>query len=169
MWIRKATTSDVDAMSQLIGEFAAQGLMLPRSPKSLYENIQNFTVAEWDGQVVGTVGLHVLWKDLAEVRSLAVSPTCHGLGIGRKLVEQTIAEAERLHIRQVLSLTYQLKFFSRLGFSVVQRDSLPHKVWKDCVLCSKFDRCDEIAMIYYTKCSIDVHPDVHPTEQLKAF
>lgn len=150
MWIRKATVDDVEAIQGLIGQFAAAGLMLPRSAKSLYETIQNFTVAVQDDEVVGTVGLHVLWKDLAEVRSLAVSPDVHGQGIGRQLVLFTLREAELLGVPQVLSLTYQTSFFSRLGFQVVERDSLPRKVWKDCVLCKKFDRCDEVAMVYYT-------------------
>ncbi|MCL6453115.1 MAG: N-acetyltransferase [Alicyclobacillus sp.] len=150
MWIRKATVDDVESMQHLIGQFAAEGLMLPRSEKSLYETIQNFTVAESAGRVVGTAGLHVLWKDLAEVRSLAVSPDCHGQGLGRRLVESCIEEATHLGIARILSLTYQTAFFERLGFTVVERDTLPRKVWKDCVLCKKFDRCDEVAMIYYT-------------------
>ncbi|QSO49435.1 N-acetyltransferase [Alicyclobacillus mengziensis] len=158
MRIRKATVEDVDSIQELIQQYAAIGLMLPRTAKSLYEHLQNFTVAEENGTIVGTVGLHILWKDLAEVRSLAVSADCHGQGIGRKLVEHTIFEAEQLGISQVLSLTYQTDFFSKLGFEVVKRDTLPRKVWKDCVICKKFDRCDEIAMIYYTQCFLKVQP-----------
>lgn len=158
MRIRKATVDDVDAIQSLVRQFAEVGLMLPRSAKSLYEHIQNFAVAVSEGAVVGAVGLHVLWKDLAEVRSLAVSPDCQGQGVGKQLVEFSIQEAEQLGILQVLSLTYQTSFFARLGFTVVERDSLPHKVWKDCVLCKKFDKCDEIAMIYYTKFPAKMHP-----------
>ncbi|MCL6637234.1 MAG: N-acetyltransferase [Alicyclobacillus sp.] len=157
MVIRKATVQDVEFMQPLIQHFADQGLLLPRSAKSLYEHILNFTVAEVDGKVVGTVGLHVLWKDLAEVRSLAVDPAYQGMGIGRKLVEHVIAEAEQLGVAQVLSLTYQTEFFRKLHFHLVERDTLPHKVWKDCVYCRKFDRCDEIAMIYYTHARTPVH------------
>lgn len=142
--------------------------MLPRSAKSLYEHIQNFTVAVSGEDIVGAVGLHVLWKDLAEVRSLAVSPTCQGQGIGKQLVEFTIKEAEQLGIEQLLSLTYQTSFFDRLGFTVVERDSLPHKVWKDCVLCKKFDQCDEIAMIYYTKLFGKLHTEDEPGLQQHA-
>ncbi|QSO53906.1 N-acetyltransferase [Alicyclobacillus curvatus] len=158
MRIRKATVEDVDSIQELIQQYAAIGLMLPRTAKSLYEHLQNFTVAEENGIIVGTVGLHVLWKDLAEVRSLAVSAECHGQGIGRKLVQHTVSEAEQLGIAQVLSLTYQTDFFSKLGFDIVHRDTLPRKVWKDCVICKKFDRCDEIAMIYYTQSFIKVQP-----------
>jgi amino-acid N-acetyltransferase len=149
--VRKATVTDVEDMHELIQRFADEGLMLPRSTKSLYEHVQNFTVALVGGKVVGTAGLHILWKDLAEIRSLAVSSDCHGQGIGRLLVREIQQEALELGIRQVLSLTYQETFFTKLGFHVVHRDSLPHKVWKDCVFCTKFDRCDEIAMIYETR------------------
>jgi amino-acid N-acetyltransferase len=160
MEIRKATIHDVDEMQPLIQQYADQGLMLPRSAKSLYEHIQCFTVAVKDGKVVGTVGLHILWKDLAEVRSLAVDPGYQGQGIGRKLVERAIWEAEQLGVEQVLSLTYQTDFFRKLNFHIVDRDSLPHKVWKDCVYCKKFDRCDEIAMVYYTQSFKSVHDPV---------
>lgn len=151
--IRKATVADVEDIHLLIQRFADEGLMLPRSLKSLYEHVQNFTVALLDGKVVGTTGLHILWRDLAEIRSLAVSPDSHGQGIGRLLVQEIQQEALDLGIKQVLSLTYQESFFAKLGFTVVHRDSLPHKVWKDCVYCNKFDRCDEIAMIYDVRSS----------------
>ncbi|MCL6517511.1 N-acetyltransferase [Alicyclobacillus sp.] len=160
MEIRKATIHDVEQMQPLIQHYADQGLMLPRSAKSLYEHIQCFTVAVIDERVVGTVGLHILWKDLAEVRSLAVDPGYQGRGIGRRLVERAIWEAEQLGVDQVLSLTYQTDFFHKLNFHIVDRDSLPHKVWKDCVYCKKFDRCDEIAMVYYTQSFKKVHAPV---------
>lgn len=150
MEIRKATVHDVARMQQLIEQFATEGLMLPRSAKSLYENLQAFTVAVENDQVLGTAGLHVLWKDLAEIRSLAVDPACQGQGVGRKLVEQLITDARGIGIPQVLSLTYQTKFFDKLGFVQVNKESLPHKIWKDCIHCKKFYHCDETAMIYYT-------------------
>lgn len=156
MQIRKATTLDVREMQALIQHFAELGLMLPRSEKSLYEHLQCFTVAMADGRVVGTAGLHVLWKDLAEVRSLAVHPDCHGQGIGRLLVDALIRESEELGIPQVLSLTYQTRFFDKLGFHTVQKETLPHKIWKDCIHCKKFLHCDEIAMVYYTQCALNL-------------
>jgi amino-acid N-acetyltransferase len=151
MQIRKATMDDVDDMQQLIQHFADQGLMLPRTLRSLYEHLQCFTVAVSGGRVVGTAGLHILWRDLAEIRSLAVHPMCHGQGIGRLLVQRLTREAEELGIAQVLSLTYQTAFFEKLGFRVVEKHLLPHKVWKDCIYCKKFNHCDETAMIYYTQ------------------
>ena len=145
--IRKATVEDVPHMESLIAHYAAEGLMLPRTEKSLYENVHCFAVAEVDGQVVGTAGLHVLWKDLAEIRSLAVKPGFQGQGIGRYLVGSLVDEAHHLRITRVLSLTYQIEFFHKLGFSTVEKETLPHKIWRDCVHCAKFHCCDETAMV----------------------
>ncbi|WAH35563.1 N-acetyltransferase [Alicyclobacillus dauci] len=150
MEVRKASSSDVESMQKLIQQFADIGLMLPRTIKSLCEHLQCFTVAVENDKVIGVAGLHVLWKDLAEIRSLAVDPDLHGRGVGRKIVEQLLQEAEKLGIAQVLSLTYQTQFFEKLDFHVVRKESLPHKVWKDCIYCNKFYHCDEVAMVYYT-------------------
>lgn len=125
--------------------------MLPRSDRSLYEHLQCFTVAVDKGRVVGTAGLHILWRDLAEIRSLAVLPELQGQGVGRRLVDSLVDRATTLGIAQVLSLTYQTTFFSKLGFTTVQKESLPHKIWKDCIHCKKFYHCDEVAMVYYTE------------------
>ncbi|EJY54415.1 GCN5-related N-acetyltransferase [Alicyclobacillus hesperidum URH17-3-68] len=150
MEIRKATSTDVEEMQQLIQQFADIGLMLPRTIKSLCEHLQCFTVAVEDGKVIGVAGLHVLWTDLAEIRSLAVAPEAHGRGVGRQMVTALLQEAEHLGIAQVLSLTYQTGFFEKLDFHIVRKESLPHKVWKDCIYCNKFYHCDEVAMVYYT-------------------
>jgi amino-acid N-acetyltransferase len=149
--IRKAASSDIEHIQQLIQQFADMGLMLPRTVKSLCEHLQCFTVAVQDNRVVGVAGLHVLWKDLAEIRSLAVDPDVHGNGIGRKIIEHLLIEAEALGIAQVLSLTYQTGFFEKLNFHVIRKETLPHKVWKDCIYCNKFYHCDEVAMVYYTR------------------
>lgn len=154
MQIRKATIEDIDEMQRLIQQFADLGLMLPRTVKSLCEHLQSFTVVVRDGRVVGAVGLHILWTDLAEVRSLAVDPSCHGQGIGRLLVETAIRQAEELRVTQVLSLTYQTDFFDKLGFHVVNKETLPHKIWRDCMYCKKFQHCDEIAMVYTTQAAL---------------
>ncbi|GGJ03226.1 acetyltransferase [Alicyclobacillus cellulosilyticus] len=157
MLVRKACIRDVEEMHQLIQMYAEQGLLLPRTVQSLCEHLQCFFVAELDGRIVGTAGLHILWKDLAEIRSLAVHPDVQGQGIGRQLVERLIEEAAALGVPQVLSLTYQTAFFAKLGFQVVQKETLPHKIWKDCIHCRKFAHCDEVAMIYYTTAPVPVH------------
>jgi len=140
--------ADVPAIHALITVFAEQGLMLFRSLTELYENIRSFLVYEKDGRVVGCCALEILWKDMAEIRSLAVDRGCHGEGVGSKLVHAAVEEARRLGIPKVLSLTYRQSFFERLGFRVVARTALPHKVWTACVGCPKMDFCDEIPMLY---------------------
>lgn len=146
--VRRAGVQDVVGMASIINGAAELGQMLPKSHAALYENLREFRVAvDADGQVVGVCGLSIVWSNLAEVISLAVLPTCRGQGLGRRLVSACMAEARRLGIRKVMTLTYQQRFFERLGFGVVDRMALPMKVWSVCVQCPKNQACDEIAMI----------------------
>jgi amino-acid N-acetyltransferase len=145
--LRNATVHDVPRMGHIINSHAELGKMLFKSYQQLYENLRDFAVYEVGRKVVGCVGLTIVWADLAEVRSLAVDGKYQGRGIGKKLVQWTIDEARRLGVRRVMSLTYEKEFFARLGFVVVNKDSLPLKVWSDCVACPKRDDCDEIAML----------------------
>ncbi|GAB7389066.1 N-acetyltransferase [Bacillaceae bacterium] len=144
---RQATMRDLDQMYELINHYARQGLLLPRSKFSLCEQLRSFTVAADETRIVGVGGLHILWEDLAEIRSLAISPDARGKGIGKRLVEILVAEARSLAIRRVMALTYQVKFFQQCGFQVVSKEELPQKVWRDCLNCSKFPSCDETAMV----------------------
>ena|SRR6185503_1464844 len=123
--------------------------MLFKSYAQLFESLRDFAVYEDDatGEVMGCVGLSIIWADLAEVRSLAVDNSQRGKGIGSQLVQWTIEEARRLGIRRIMSLTYEQRFFEKLGFVVVAKESLPLKVWSDCVRCPKNENCDEIAMV----------------------
>ena len=145
--LRKPTVQDVPVMARIINQYAAQGKMLPRSHHRLYGDLRDFTLATLEGCVVGCGGLHVTWEDLAEVRSLAIDPQYVHRGIGRLLVERLLVEARELGLPRVFALTYQQAFFARLGFTVVSRDTLPHKIWGECLDCPKFQNCDEIAMI----------------------
>jgi len=147
MTIRQATMSDVDQMLEIINQYAQQGLMLPRTKLSVCENLQSFVVAH-DGQdVLGVAGLHILWEDLAEIRSLAISENAKGMGVGKRLVLHLVEQCQKLGINRVLALTYQKEFFDKCGFHIVAKETLPQKVWKDCINCSKLPMCDEIAMI----------------------
>jgi len=145
--IRAATIHDVPRIQQIINSHAELGRMLFKSLAQLYEDLRDFAVYEEDGQILGCVGLTIIWADLAEVRSLAVDSAYQGRGIGKQLVEWTVSEARRLSIRKIMSLTYEQRFFEKLGFEVVPKESLPLKVWSDCVRCPKRDGCDEIAMV----------------------
>jgi amino-acid N-acetyltransferase len=151
MMIRTATIHDVPRIQEIVNGHAELGRMLFKSYAQLFETLRDFAVAQidepLDGQIVGCIGLSIIWADLAEVRSLAVDPAYIGQGIGRRLVEWAVSEARRLRIRRLMSLTYEQVFFEKLGFSVVEKDSLPLKVWSDCVSCPKREGCDEIAMV----------------------
>jgi amino-acid N-acetyltransferase len=145
--IRSATIHDVPRIQQIINSHAELGKMLFKSFAQLYEDLRDFGVYEADGRVVGCAALTIIWADLAEVRSLAVEEGFRGKGVGRQLVEWTVEEGRRLGIARLMALTYEQTFFEKLGFKVVPKETLPLKVWSDCVRCPKRDACDEIAVV----------------------
>ncbi|NPV72976.1 MAG: N-acetyltransferase [Pelotomaculum sp.] len=147
MKFRKARITDVEPIHALITYYADRGLMLARPRTMLYEGLREFTIAEDRGRVVGAGSLHIIWEDLAEIRALAVDPAYARQGIGSGLVKMFIEEARELALPRVFALTYQQEFFEKCGFRVVQKESLPQKVWKECVNCPKFPNCEEVAMI----------------------
>jgi amino-acid N-acetyltransferase len=162
--IRPATIHDVPRIQQIVNSHAEMGKMLFKSFAQLYESLRDFAVYEVDGNVVGCTALSIIWADLAEVRSLAVDESFTGRGIGRRLVEWCVDESRRLQIRKLMSLTYERAFFEKLGFVVVDKDSLPLKVWSDCVRCPKRDGCDEIAMVReLSEVPMIVMPAARPT------
>ncbi|MBS1244341.1 MAG: N-acetylglutamate synthase, partial [Deltaproteobacteria bacterium] len=124
--IRKARMSDVKTIQNLIGEYARKGDMLPRSLSSIYEDLRDYFVFEnEEGEVIGSAAIHIMWEDLAEVRSLAVREGEMRRGIGTKLVEACISEAIVLGITRIFALTYRPDFFRRLGFREVDKSELP--------------------------------------------
>lgn len=146
--IRKATMSDTATMYELINKFADEGKLLHRTLKSIYENLQCFYIAEDEGRVIGTASLHILDKDLAEIRSLTVAPDYMGKGIGKQLVLAIVDETKAIEVPTLLSLTYQVDFFYKCGFELIEKEKLPmQKVWKDCMHCPSYNNCDENAMI----------------------
>lgn len=149
--IRPARMGDVRAIHALLSLFAAKGLMLPRSISSLYDHLRDFVVYEEDGVILGICALHICWDDLAEIRSLAVVEKRQKSGIGAMLVESCLDEANSLEISQVFVLTYQAGFFRKFGFIDRDKQDLPHKIWSDCIHCSKFPDCDEDALIRTSK------------------
>ena len=138
---------DAGAIRDLINAYAELGRMLFRSQAEVYESLRDFKVAEAGGETVGCVALHIYWRDLAEIKSLAVREDLKGRGIGAALVRAAVAEAKRLGLSRLFALTLEGGFFERLGFEQVSMDSLPLKVWSDCIRCPKQDQCDEIAMV----------------------
>jgi amino-acid N-acetyltransferase len=146
--IRKAKISDVRSIHALLAHFADQGLLLPRSLSEIYDHLRDYTVMRTpDDNIVGVVALNICWEDLAEVKSLAVREDYQTKGMGRRLVEHCLSDAVVLGISRVFTLTYQSEFFEKLGFELVDKSSLPQKIWADCIKCPKFPDCDEIALL----------------------
>lgn len=145
--IRKAEMKDVPIVHELVNDYASRGEMLARSRSEIYEGLRDFFIAEEEGQILGCAALHINWEDLAEVRSLAVSETAQKRGIGKKLVEACIQEARDLGVAKVYALTYRPGFFEQLGFDQVPKETLPHKIWGDCLKCPQFPNCDEDAVM----------------------
>ena len=144
--IRKARIVDVRAIQGLIEGSASKGEMLHRSLSEIYDNIRDFYVFQGNRSLLGTCALHICWEDLAEIRSLTVLEDERRKGIGSKLVKACLREAKQLGIPKVFALTYEPSFFQKFGFGIVDKATLPHKVWSDCLKCVKFPDCDEIAM-----------------------
>jgi len=145
--LRKAQIHDIKDIQKLLVVYANRGEMLSRSLSELYESLRDFYVYEEDGKLLGTTALHIVWEDLAEVRSVAVAENKTRSGIGSKLVQACIDEARQLGLKRIFCLTYRPDFFSSLGFRLIDKSELPHKVWGDCIKCVKFPDCDENAMI----------------------
>jgi len=145
--IDRARLDDVEAMKSLLDQYAKSGDLMARPRIALYEHIRDFFVARVDNKVVGLCALHVCWSDLGEVRSLAVEKEFQGRKIGRQLVEKCIEDGLSLGLSRLFTLTYKPGFFESLKFTVVDKATLPHKVWQECVNCVKFPDCDEIALI----------------------
>lgn len=148
MMIRPAHVQDAAAICELVNYHAQRGRMLHRSLESVYGAVRDFHVAQdSDGRVVGCVAVTVFWSDLAEVKSLAVAPQRQGEGIGSMLVAAAAEDARQLGVRRLFALTYEKDFFQRHGFEVIDRHTLPEKVWLECVACPKAEACDEIAVM----------------------
>ncbi|OKJ17042.1 amino-acid N-acetyltransferase [Kitasatospora sp. CB01950] len=116
--IRRARTTDVRAVRRLIDTYSRSGILLDKPTVTLFESVQEFWVAERDedGRVVACGALHVMWEDLAEVRTLAVDPVCKGLGIGHQLLDKLLETARWLGVRRIFCLTFEVPFFSKHGF-----------------------------------------------------
>ena len=147
MKIRKATLNDADGIMHLIDVYAEVGQMLFRSREDVCAHIQDFLIAEKNGQIAGACGLSYGPGSLVEVRSLAVHPEYYRQGIGTDLVNACISQATLAESERIFVLTYAVPLFEKLGFRIVKMDQLPDKVWKDCQGCRKKDHCDETAMI----------------------
>ncbi len=144
---QRAEVADARAIHELVSGFARKGEMLPRTMAELYENLRDFSVLRDGDGVVACGALHIMWEDLAEIRSLAVREERQGQGLGALLVRAHLAEARALGLSTVFALTYRPAFFERLGFRQADVMTLPRKVWNECYRCPKFPTCNEIAVV----------------------
>jgi len=129
--IRPARTSDVKAIRELVDSYAAPGQMLSKETVTLYESVQEFTVAEDDGVILGCGALHVLWDDLAEVRTVAVKKELHKKGIGHRILEKIIERARDVGVARIFCLTFQTEFFGRHGFVVIEGTPVTPEVYQE--------------------------------------
>jgi amino-acid N-acetyltransferase len=154
----KAGVDDAAQIHSLVNFFAQRGEMLPRTLGEVYENLRDFFVVR-DGQsVLACVALHIMWEDLAEVRSLSVREESQAQGLGAVLVRACVKEARALGLKTLFALTYRPAFFEKLGFGQADVMSLPRKVWNECYRCPKFPGCNEIAMVLDLGCDQTAAP-----------
>ena len=144
--VERATVRDVEGIHQIVNFWAGRGEMLPRTVGETYENLRDFFVVREGDRVVGCVALHIMWSDLAELRSLAVLEDRQSDGYGGALVRACIEEGRALGLSRLFLLTYRPGFFERHSFAQADVMSLPRKVWNECYHCPKFPSCEEIAM-----------------------
>jgi amino-acid N-acetyltransferase len=145
--LRKAKMADAPAIQRLITIYAARDEMLHRGLGEIYENIRNFFVVEDESAIVACGALQISWGNLAEIKSLAVAEAHQGRGYGKRIVLACLEEGSALGLARLFALTYKPAFFEKLGFRVVDKATLPHKVWNECIRCPKFPDCGEIAVV----------------------
>lgn len=170
--LKRAKPSDVKAMQMLVLPQVEAGVILARSDDEVASNIRSYVLAtkcdkkdsvakkqncpqiatqnKQNDEIIGFGALHIISPDLAEIRSLIVSPKHQKMGIGSQIVKELIKEAKELGLKKVFSLTYAQEFFESLGFKMIEKNELPaQKIWSDCVKCKHFPICDEKALMLY--------------------
>ncbi|MCE5228918.1 N-acetyltransferase [bacterium] len=144
--VRPAVLDDAEALYELIAEASRTTTVLPRERENIIQSVRDFVLVEFEGRIIGCGALALFTRTLAEVRSLVVAADWRGRGVGSLVVGGLVKEATRLGVRRLFALTDSPHFFERNGFKRVAKESLPHKVWNDCVFCPKFLHCTEEAV-----------------------
>ncbi|MEJ3743866.1 amino-acid N-acetyltransferase [Actinomycetes bacterium KLBMP 9797] len=132
MVIRRARTGDVKAIRELIDTYSGERRLLSKATVTLYEDVQEFWVATAgpDGPVVGCGALHVMWEDLAEIRTVAVDPSCRGQRVGHRIVTTLLEMARELGVSRVFVLTFETGFFGSFGFQEIDGAPVPPAVYE---------------------------------------
>ena len=152
MIVRQAELKDVRRICELLKIYSEQHIVLARDEADVTFYLKNFTVCEIDGVVEGCSALRDFGNELYEVRSLVVNPDKKGMGIGRRMIEFQFSKFKGTEKNvRIFALTYQIEFFRKMGFSEVEKELFPEKIWSDCVKCAKREHCDEIAVLYEIK------------------
>lgn len=147
--IRQAQLEDVPGIYALLKHYSDRGVLLPRPQSDIYGSLRDFYVIEEGGKIVVCAALLIYTKELGEVRSLAVDAAYMKLGLGSKMVQQLEQNADNIGLVKLMALTYEVDFFKKQNFNVVEMSELPEKVWGACINCYKFQNCDEIAVLKY--------------------
>jgi amino-acid N-acetyltransferase len=147
MKIRAAKVSDVKQIHKIIEFYADREEMLHRSLNAIYENLQEFIVVEEKRKIIACGALHVSWEDLAEIKALAVLKGKTKKGLGKQIVSELEKNAESLGIRKTFALTFKPKFFKKIGYKLIPKESLPHKIWNECINCHLFPDCGEVPLL----------------------
>ncbi|WP_422748098.1 amino-acid N-acetyltransferase [Mycobacterium sp. WMMD1722] len=134
--VRRARTSDVPGIKALVDIYAGR-ILLEKNLVTLYEAVQEFWVAEYDGELIGCGALHVLWADLGEVRTVAVHPKVKGRGVGHLLVDRLLGVARELRLQRIFVLTFETEFFARHGFAEIDGTPVTAEVYEE--MCRSYD------------------------------
>jgi amino-acid N-acetyltransferase len=134
--VRRARTSDVPAIKALVDIYSGK-ILLEKNLVTLYESVQEFWIAELDGELIGCGALHVLWSDLGEVRTVAVHPKVRGQGVGHAIVDRLLEVAKELHLERIFVLTFEVEFFSRHGFQEIDGTPVTAEVYEE--MCRSYD------------------------------
>lgn len=141
-----ATEAHIRGIGKIISYYAKKELMLFRSDDELRHHLDEYIVALIDDKVVGCMGLSTPHQGLSEIKSVAVDADSQGLGIGAQLLEQCEREALKRGYKTLFALTYIPTYFTRVGWRIISKEQLPHKIWSDCMQCPKYYNCTEIAV-----------------------
>lgn len=147
---RFAVLSDIDSMQELILPEVTSGIILARSKDEMATNIRSYILAFSENELVGFCALHIHTAYLGEIRSLIVKENFRSQKIGEILVNKSIQSAISLGLQKILSLTYKARFFEKIGFIEIPKESLPEqKIWADCIKCKHFPICNEVSLIKF--------------------
>lgn len=143
----KPSVLDIDKMQALVVSDVENGNILQRNSNEMATTIRSYTAVKDGDQIVGFVALHIHTVELAEIRSLVVKENYREQGIGKILIQSTIEEAKKLHLKKLLVLTYKKHLFESFAFQEIAKESIPEtKIWADCIKCKHFPICDEISL-----------------------